>query len=105
MIDRDHQIGHSYFLNIKTADDLHKTWYKEILPLLQEYFFGDYGKIGLVLGKGFVQQKDWDNDDKFFADFDEESASDYEDRNVFKIIDYSKDRIGFADAISKLMNI
>ena len=45
------------------------------------------------------------NRDKFFADFDEESASDYEDRNVFKIIDYSKNKIGFADAISKLMNI
>jgi hypothetical protein len=59
----------------------------------------------LVLGKGFVQQKDLDNDDKFFADFDEESASNYEDRNVFEIIDYRKDKVGFLNAISKLMNI
>ena len=104
LLDNDHAIGHSYFLS-KNEDKIMVSFYKNIIPLLQEYFFGDYGKIGLVLGKGFVQQKDWDNDDKFFADFDEESASDYEDRNVFKIIDYSKDRIGFADAISKLMNI
>jgi len=104
LLDNDHAIGHSYFLS-KDEDKIMVSFYKNIIPLLQEYFFGDYGKIGLVLGKGFVQQKDWDNDDKFFADFDEESASDYEDRNVFKIIDYSKDRIGFADAISKLMNI
>ena len=104
LLDNDHAIGHSYFLS-KDEDKIMVSFYKNIIPLLQEYFFGDYGKIGLVLGKGFVQQKDWDNDDKFFADFDEESASDYEDRNVFKIIDYSKDSIGFADAISKLMNI
>lgn len=104
LLDNDHAIGHSYFLS-KDEDKIMVSFYKNIIPLLQEYFFGDYGKIGLVLGKGFVQQKDWDNDDKFFADFDEESASDYEDRNVFKIIDFSKDRIGFADAISKLMNI
>lgn len=104
LLDKDHAIGHSYFLS-KDDDKIMVSFYKNIIPLLQEYFFGDYGKIGLVLGKGFVQQKDWDNGDKFFADFDEESASDYEDRNVFKIIDHRKDKLGFADAISKLMNI
>ena len=104
LLDKDHAIGHSYFLS-KDDDKIMVSFYKNIIPLLQEYFFGDFGKIGLVLGKGFVQQKDWDNDDKFFADFDEESASDYEDRNVFEIIDYRKDKVGFANAISKLMNI
>lgn len=104
LLDNDHAIGHSYFLS-KDEDKIMVSFYKNIIPLLQEYFFGDYGKIGLVLGKGFVQQKDWDNDDKFFADFDEESASDYEDRNVFEINDYRKDKTRFADAISKLMNI
>lgn len=104
LLDKDHAIGHSYFLS-KDDDKILVSFYKNIIPLLQEYFFGDFGKIGLVLGKGFVQPKDWDNGDKFFADFDEESASDYEDRNVFEIIDYRKDKVGFADAISKLMNI
>jgi len=104
LLDKDHAIGHSYFLS-KDEDKIMVAFYKNIIPLLQEYFFGDYGKIGLVLGKGFVQPKDWDNGDKFFADFNEESASDYEDRNVFEIIDYRKDKVGFANAISKLMNI
>lgn len=104
LLDKDHAIGHSYFLS-KDDDKIMVSFYKNIIPLLQEYFFGDFGKIGLVLGKGFVQPKDWDNGDKFFADFDEESASDYEDRNVFEIIDYRIDKVGFADAISKLMNI
>jgi hypothetical protein len=104
LLDKDHAIGHSYFLSMD-EDKIIISFYKNIIPLLQEYFFGDYGKIGLVLGKGFVQQKDWDNEDKFFADFDQESASDYEDRNVFKIIDYRKNKKGFEDAIDKLMNI
>jgi hypothetical protein len=104
LLDKDHSIGHSYFLN-KDEDKIILSFYKNIIPLLQEYFFGDYGKIGLVLGIGFVQQNDWDDDDKFFADFNEESTSDYDDRNIFKIIDYRKNKTGFADAINKLMNL
>ncbi|HCE53835.1 MAG TPA: hypothetical protein DER05_02085 [Lutibacter sp.] len=104
LLDKDHAIGHSYFLS-KDDDKIMVSFYKNIIPLLQEYFFGDYGKIGLVLGQGFVKPKDWDNEDRFFADFDDESASDYEDRNVFEIINYSNDKTGFANAISKLMNI
>ncbi|XRE42328.1 Putative endonuclease [Tenacibaculum discolor] len=59
LIDRDHTIGHSYFINIKGGDTeaLANTFNNKVIPLLQEYFYGDYGKIGLVLGNGFVEQK------------------------------------------------
>jgi hypothetical protein len=43
--------------------------------LLQEYFYGDYGKIGLVLGKGFVEKQK--NDKIEFADFAYENANDF----------------------------
>lgn len=33
----------------------------KILPLLEEYFFGNFGKIGLVLGENFISVK---NDNK-----------------------------------------
>ena len=29
----------------------------EIIPLLMEYFYGDYSKIGMVLGAPFIQLK------------------------------------------------
>ena len=55
LIDRDHTIGHSYFMTVKTKNDLKRAFKDKIVPLLQEYFYGDYGKIGLVLGHGFVK--------------------------------------------------
>lgn len=57
ILDKDHRIGHTYFLGIETLEDLKFVFQHQILPLLQEYFFGDYGKIGLILGGGFVERK------------------------------------------------
>ncbi len=54
LLDRDHLIGHSYFINVKDPVELRNVFKNKIIPLLQEYFYGDYGKIGLILGEGFV---------------------------------------------------
>ena len=54
MLDRDHLIGHSYFMNVNDSVKLRDVFKNKIIPLLQEYFYGDYGKIGLILGEGFV---------------------------------------------------
>ncbi|WP_282071365.1 McrB family protein [Polaribacter atrinae] len=75
LIDRDHAIGHSYFFNVNSEEKLAKAFNTKIVPLLQEYFYGDYGKIGLVLGKGFVEKKK--NDDINFADFSYENSNDF----------------------------
>jgi|LSQX01.1.fsa_nt_gb 5-methylcytosine-specific restriction protein B len=90
LLDKDHLIGHSYFLKKKDQpeEDLLRTFYKNIIPLLQEYFFGDFGKIGLVLGEGFVSQKEWEKAENTFADFSAESGADFEDKPVYRIIDY-----------------
>jgi|GEM_PF-1539193 len=62
LLSKDHLIGHSYFLPIKTAAEPEKelalVFQNKILPLLQEYFYGDFGKIGLVLGQGFVRKEE-----------------------------------------------
>ncbi|WP_242133390.1 AAA family ATPase [Aestuariivivens marinum] len=75
LVDRDHTIGHSYFVNINTKKGLADAFNNKIVPLLQEYFYGDYGKIGLVLGSGFVDKIK--NNDVEFADFDYDHASDF----------------------------
>ena len=57
LLDRDHTIGHSYFINVISLEDLENTFKNNIIPLLQEYFYNDYEKIALVLGEGFVEIK------------------------------------------------
>ena len=53
LFDREHTIGHAFFT--KLADDpsletLAGIFRKNVIPLLQEYFYEDYEKIQLVLG-------------------------------------------------------
>jgi 5-methylcytosine-specific restriction protein B len=54
-LDRDHQIGHSYLMNLATVADLRFAWEHKAMPLLQEYFYGDGEKLEAVLGTKFAQ--------------------------------------------------
>ena len=56
LLDRDHQIGHSYFMNVKNEADLYFEWYHRVVPLLQEYFYNDGERLHAVLGNGFVRK-------------------------------------------------
>jgi len=84
LLDKDFCIGHSYFLKVKNMADLQRVFAIEIIPLLQEYFFGDYGKIGLVLGKDFVVEKK-KNQSEIFANFDHEYKDELSDQAVYEI--------------------
>jgi hypothetical protein len=58
LVDRDHTIGHAFFINDKNLDDLRNTFANKIIPLLQEYFYGDYGKMEMVIGSAFFEVKE-----------------------------------------------
>ncbi len=84
LLDRDHQIGHSYFMKLKESsnpsEDFKRVWYDCIMPLLNEYFYGDWEKLCALLGepqkdgKSFIRKTedvafatsyDCDDDDKY----------------------------------------
>lgn len=69
LLDRDHLIGHAYFINIKTEIQLLDVFKNKIIPLLQEYFYNDYQKIALVLGEGFVTCLEIKEHNGIFAKF------------------------------------
>ena len=80
LIDKDHQIGHSYFIGIEDLDGLKRTFKDKIIPLLEEYFYGDFGKIGLVLGGEFI--KSVENETTFPKNFTYEKDF-LEDKKIY----------------------
>ena len=87
LIDKDHQIGHSYFIGIQDLEDLKRTFKDKIIPLLEEYFYGDFGKIGLVLGEKFIGQTKYE--EKVFAKFPYEKDF-LEDKKIYHITSFDK---------------
>lgn len=86
--DRDHCIGHAYLLPLEkepTLDALKSVFRSSILPLLQEYFFGDWGKIGLVLGRDFVRKRDAGL--IALADFPHDDRDALDERAVYELAD------------------
>ena len=89
LLDKDHQIGHSYFMSVTKLSELKEAFQNKIIPLLQEYFFGDYGKIGLVVGKGFFIPVE-SVQENFFAEFNDYDSSEFAERTIYKIRDIAE---------------
>ena len=97
--DREHQIGHSYFMKCKDLADLKAVFKDNIVPLLQEYFYGNYYNIGLVLGEEFVKKENPVG--KFGKGFDYDGDAEPGWR---MLSDDEWDRLDMNVAITALMN-
>ena len=58
LIDRDHRIGHAFFMGDGGKDRraIDATMRDKVIPLLQEYFFEDWSRITSVVGDGFLEK-------------------------------------------------
>jgi 5-methylcytosine-specific restriction protein B len=81
LLDKDHLIGHSYFMGIKSIEDLMATFRNKIIPLLVEYFYGKPQMVGLVLGHAFLKEKELV---QLFNEFDTD-FSDIQEKKRFEI--------------------
>jgi len=93
LLDKEHQIGHAYFMTINNLADLQAVFQNQIIPLLLEYFYGDYGKLGLVLGPAFVHKKTFPFSK--LADFDYEGMQHNWDEAVYEMVDFPVDKTAF----------
>lgn len=49
--DRDHRIGHAFFVKVGDQLGFNEVFRNEIIPLLQEYFYNDWDGLRFVLGE------------------------------------------------------
>lgn len=49
--DRDHRIGHAFFMDVRDAAGFNRVFVRKVVPLLQEYFFNDIDGARFVLGE------------------------------------------------------
>ncbi|UZE94439.1 McrB family protein [Alkalimarinus alittae] len=65
LYDREHMLGHAFFIPVKEAalehkqEELISVFKNKVIPLLEEYFYEDWAKIRLVLGDN--QKNDTDH--------------------------------------------
>ena len=103
LLDEDHAIGHSYFLRVTSGEtSLKQVFFNEIIPLLQEYFYGNYSRIELVIGKGFVKAIPVQQSDYATPSSDNEEFNDHIRYTLVK--EAQMDDLAFLSALRTLMN-
>lgn len=53
----DHQIGHAFFMGLTQISEVKSVWFNKIIPLIQEYFYGDYERIKALIPSFVIEEK------------------------------------------------
>lgn len=90
LYDREHTLGHAFFMGIESIEELQKTFENKILPLLQEYFYDDFRKIKAVLN---------DSQESYIRT-EKENVADLFDRNLLD--EWIEEESGHLELISSV---
>ena len=85
--DKDYRIGHSYVMEVETVQDLKVAFKDKIIPLLEEYFFSDMGKLSLILGGKFIEPSEAQAESVFAGNhgYDEVLVNELLERRVYHV--------------------
>jgi len=101
LLDRDHQIGHSYFMPEKVEKyGLKNIWFDEILPLLNEYFYNDWEKLQDLLGKATNDNSSFIKVKEYNYEFINDNT---DEKEIFNFVDKDIDDNKFKAALSKIL--
>jgi 5-methylcytosine-specific restriction endonuclease McrBC GTP-binding regulatory subunit McrB len=90
LYDLDHTIGHAYLVELvrdPSLEALKRCFSCKIIPLLQEYFYGDWGQIGLILGEDFIRRVDRKIG---FAKFAHDELETLNERPIYELADLNE---------------
>ena len=96
LLDKDHLIGHSYFVKVETFDDLKEVFKNSIMPLLQEYFYDDFEKIKFVLNgektNFIIDKKEEPNSSYISKDLLKNLPKSFQNKTIYEINEEAFDK-------------
>lgn len=101
LVDRDHTIGHAYLMDVDSKEKLKHAFENKIIPLLQEYFYGDYRKMEMVIGSDFFDQDKLKRSGDIFA---KTSNSINVETGVYQFKQFDSEDFDIIDAVRVLLN-
>ena len=86
LLDKDHQIGHSYFIDAQNELDIFNAIKDCVIPLLEEYFYNDAQKIRQILNENDDSATNFYVRDAEAQDALEKMQNDYDDEKEFYML-------------------
>lgn len=103
LYDREHTIGHTFFIDVKDLDDLKRVFQTKIIPLLQEYFYEDYAKINAVLNNNKMIKENKAKCEEIFSHSEAIKNLDLGDRDNYKIAEFNDTIWGDTSTYQKII--